>query len=55
MAQQLSFFDLPRDKAVNVASIKHRSPFRYPGGKEIKEIPLVVRAKGEQSKLGALS
>ena len=33
MFYQTSFFDLPNDKAVNVASIKHRSPFRYPGGK----------------------
>lgn len=33
MVQQLALFDQPRDKAVNVASVKHRSPFRYPGGK----------------------
>lgn len=30
---QLSFFDLPTEYVVNVAQVKHRSPFRYPGGK----------------------
>lgn len=33
MAVQLSFFELPASKVVNVAQVKHRSPFRYPGGK----------------------
>jgi DNA adenine methylase len=31
--QQLLLFTEPTDKVVNVASVKHRSPFRYPGGK----------------------
>lgn len=30
---QMSFVDYPVDKVINVASVKHRSPFRYPGGK----------------------
>lgn len=30
---QLNFFDVSSDSVVNVASVKHRSPFRYPGGK----------------------
>lgn len=33
MVQQLALFNQPCDKAVNIASVKHRSPFRYPGGK----------------------
>lgn len=32
MAQQLDLF-IDTSKVVNVASVKHRSPFRYPGGK----------------------
>ncbi len=31
--QQLSLFDRPAHEVVNVAQVKHRSPFRYPGGK----------------------
>jgi DNA adenine methylase len=31
--QQLPLFKEPTDKVVNVSSVKHRSPFRYPGGK----------------------
>lgn len=31
--QQLSLFSESTSKVVNVASVKHRSPFRYPGGK----------------------
>ncbi len=30
---QLSAFDTPRTKPINVSAVKHRSPFRYPGGK----------------------
>jgi len=30
---QLSVFNIPIDKPVNVSAVKHRSPFRYPGGK----------------------
>ncbi len=32
-ASQLSLFNTPLNKVVNVASVPHRSPFRYPGGK----------------------
>lgn len=31
--QQLSFLPADTRRVVNVASVKHRSPFRYPGGK----------------------
>ncbi|MBN1487958.1 MAG: DNA adenine methylase [Anaerolineae bacterium] len=31
--QQLSFLPANTKKVINVASVKHRSPFRYPGGK----------------------
>jgi DNA adenine methylase len=31
--KQMSFFDEPALPIVNIASIPHRSPFRYPGGK----------------------
>jgi DNA adenine methylase len=31
--RQLSFFPADTNRVVNVASVKHRSPFRYPGGK----------------------
>ena len=31
--QQLSLFDRTNHEVVNVAQVKHRSPFRYPGGK----------------------
>lgn len=31
--QQLSLYERPNDEVVNVAQVKHRSPFRYPGGK----------------------
>jgi len=31
--RQLSFLPTSTQKIVNVASVKHRSPFRYPGGK----------------------
>jgi DNA adenine methylase len=31
--RQLSFLPTDTNQAVNVASVKHRSPFRYPGGK----------------------
>ncbi|MBS3932885.1 MAG: DNA adenine methylase, partial [Truepera sp.] len=30
---QPALFTLPRDKAINIATVPHRSPFRYPGGK----------------------
>lgn len=30
---QLAFFERPLNEVVNVASVKQRSPFRYPGGK----------------------
>ena len=30
---QLAFLGIPTQHVVNVASVKHRSPFRYPGGK----------------------
>lgn len=30
---QLAFLGIPTQQIVNVASVKHRSPFRYPGGK----------------------
>ncbi|MDD5371760.1 MAG: DNA adenine methylase [Anaerolineaceae bacterium] len=33
MAQQLSLFDLPHNKVINVSAVSQRSPFRYPGGK----------------------
>jgi DNA adenine methylase len=34
MGEQLTFFGLPTtQEVVNVASVPHRSPFRYPGGK----------------------
>ena len=33
MPVQLSFYNESPDKVINVASVKHRSPFRYPGGK----------------------
>ncbi|MGA2504300.1 MAG: DNA adenine methylase [Anaerolineales bacterium] len=33
MPVQLNFFDDSPDRIINVASVKHRSPFRYPGGK----------------------
>lgn len=31
--QQLSFLPVDTQRIINVASVKHRSPFRYPGGK----------------------
>lgn len=33
MPHQLSFFEISPEKVINVAQVKHRSPFRYPGGK----------------------
>jgi DNA adenine methylase len=30
---QPALFTPPRDKAINIATVPHRSPFRYPGGK----------------------
>lgn len=33
VAEQLYLFNIPPEKVVNVAQVKHRSPFRYPGGK----------------------
>lgn len=33
MVQQLPLFNRPMNEVINVAQVKHRSPFRYPGGK----------------------